>query len=165
MRIKNAICRALARAIQDEVDAWKLDHDDAMQAWDIQDLVAECIALRKYVGTWKDEAWQLLMANKLKHVQATGEVLKRQLSHVEYLINLVENCVKSAAARGWEFDKAQELRDAKTAVAAMGADFEKRWPFVDAEQVKRSREDFDRGRYQPAEEILGELQGPDRAGG
>ena len=162
MRIKNAICRARARAIQDEVDAWKLDHDDAMEAWDIQDLVAECIALRKYVGTWKDEAWQLLMANKLKHVQATGEILKRQIAHVESLINLVENCVKSAMARGWKFDKTDELKEAKATIAVMRADFEKRWPFIDPEQVKRSREDFDRGKYQPAKEIL--LQGPDRAG-
>jgi hypothetical protein len=158
VKAKSVICRGRARAIEDAIDAWNLDHDNALSARDMEDVVGECLSTRDFLSQWHQTAWEHLFAGRLANIQQAGELLRSATGKLVHVFAAVQTCVKWMERKGYPVDKAVEFEAAARAVEGLLADLNRRWPFIDPQQVEEARAAFARGEGIPAEEILRELQ-------
>lgn len=158
MKAKNVICRGRVQAIAEAAAAWKLDHDDAMKARDIEDLVHEYLWVTDFLEEWNKQAWELLFANKLANVHETGESLMNSLASVVDVFPRVKDGLRWAEDKHYTVDKAEELERATNRLQKMLADVQRRWPFISLEQVEASRASLTRGDSYTAEDFLRDLQ-------
>lgn len=160
MITKSIICKGQARTIEDVVCAWMSDHHEAMGVRDVEDVIELCLSLRDILISLNKDAWEQLLANKLRNVIQAGDILQKTVVQVLTTLESVhDEGVQGARQKGYEVDNADRLDEAIEQVRRLKQDFEARWPFFDQRQLGESRANIARGEYQTVEEILGELQG------
>jgi hypothetical protein len=163
MKVRNAIYRGKLRTVEDAVEAWKAEHDDAMGVRMFEDVVRECLAAHTLFRDMQKERWEKLFAGKISEVQTTGENLIKTFETSLLVYSLVEECLLRVKRAGFRVNGEEEFEKAFPELRSAAADFKSRWPFVDLKQIEESRAAFARGESQSVEEILGELQGSDTA--
>src|SRR3954454_19532358 len=55
MRAKSLICRNRIRGIEDALESWRQNHDQAMCVRDIEDIAKECIWLTDLFKGWSED--------------------------------------------------------------------------------------------------------------
>ena len=53
MKVKSAIYRGRIRGIEDAAEFWKPDHENAMCARDVEDMVHECLGIVDFLREWQ----------------------------------------------------------------------------------------------------------------
>jgi hypothetical protein len=159
MKMKHAICRGRARTVEDAVEAWKDDHDAAMQARDTEDLVDISLEFTRFLLDWVQQSWERLFANNLRSIQETGLLLQRWLTRADELAKDVENCIRATKKQGYTVEGADEFAATVANLRRIKQDFEGRWPFVDENVMEDSRLAFQRGEGQDVEDLIRETQG------
>ena len=163
MKTKGLICRGRARTIEDAVEAWKSDHDEAMAVRDLEDIIRECRWLRDLLMEWNQESWKLLRAGRLHCVQDTGDSLRMVLTIFLRAIPRARRLAANYKRGGYHVEHAGEFADLEKQVQEMANELDQKWPFIDPREMEESRSAYDRGECQPVEDILRELQGTDSA--
>lgn len=165
MKIKNAIGQGRARIIEQAVEAWKADHDDAMRTRDVEGLITLYLEHCAFLKDWYKEAWDDLLANELLDPQGAGEVIRDLLvKTVEYGRDL-SNLIAEAKRKGYIVDRTEEFRASEVIVSQLHADIKASWPWMDQSLREQSLADYEAGRCRPAQEILDELRRPGRTVG
>lgn len=161
MKLKGILCTGTVRTIHDAVEAWKKDHAQAMVARDTEELVDLYLKAGVWIREWYDEAWKLLLAGQLPNTQEVGGAIQRCLRGLVDAAPPLAEGVCSNEKRGFVIEGSAKLPAAIEAGEAMLADLERRWPFLDPQEVEASRARIARGEFRTGEEILRELQGSD----
>jgi len=164
MRTKSFICRGRVRIIEDAVDLWKTDHDDAMAVRDIEALARECSCVLELLREWQEESWQRLLNDQLGDVQQTGELLKAVFRGAIEVFPRVAHLIQWAGGKGYRVDGSEEFAGALSEIRRLNLELEQRWPFVSCEEKEEARAQIRLGECQTGEDILRELQGSNTAG-
>jgi hypothetical protein len=153
------------RAAEHLVEDWKKAHDEAMFAMDVEGMVRECVDL----GALCQHAWKSLweLIRRDPNGIAVDEVeksIKEALSKTLGLLRSVEGLVAEAKGKGFAIPNADALASTGQAVREISAKVDVVYPQVNEEQIRISREQFERGEYQTIEELIREVQGECPAG-
>jgi hypothetical protein len=122
MKVKNAYCRARARAVEETVEAWKVDHDDAMGARDTDELVAVYLDFYELLHECCNDAWEGLFANQIGYTEHCGRVLSICLKVGVKLGSEILECIQETENGGFEVEKAKETRVAVRHVNELAKD-------------------------------------------
>jgi hypothetical protein len=146
-----------ARAVKDTVEAWKADHDEAMEVRGIEALVDVSIVMGDFIEGLQEEAWEKLFAGEQSTPLKTGELFRLGYSLVLDAFEATAGCVETMRARGYEVEKSEQFSEAWAAVRQQAADFAARWPTIDPAAVEEARERRARGEFLSAEDFRREL--------
>jgi hypothetical protein len=113
------ILKQQGRVIRQEIEAWKLDHDEAMKVRDLQDLIQACLLERD-----KDNSFIRLILDKSHMLSPEG---------LDKINDLIQECCDDALATLDKLSEAVQLAEAKglpvehaTSIAKAAEDY-RRW--------------------------------------
>jgi hypothetical protein len=155
-----AVRRCLRRShlVEELVEAWQIDHRDAMAARDLEELIQECLELKDLC----EHAWNGILHHLFNEqtddIEAVGKMMLTALEKGEIVFSNLITQVLETKAKGYEVDRAGELEQGLCRIQQLKADYRKQWPSVDYAMVKDAREAYLRGDYRFAEDILHDLE-------
>jgi hypothetical protein len=154
-----AICRGHVRTIEDAVEAWKQDHDDAMKVQDLEQMILVCLFLRNGLRQVHRQVFNHLFAGKVGKTQELGRVVRGLDASVLKSFQAVAEVVRWARENGLDVERAGDLDQAIEHVRRLSDDFGRRWPLFDTEQIKEGLAQAARGEFADDEDIQRALQG------
>jgi hypothetical protein len=154
------------RVLEETVESWKRNHEDALLALDVDDLIAECLSCwedirRSWVRTRRSAA-----LNRLGDLQEVGtsvlDVLDRAIRLLVDVTALAKKVAQDTghAVEGWE-DLPEAIREARD----LREHVNKTWPWddrpvlkLDRKMAEESRSARARGESRDVADILAGLQ-------
>src|SRR5262249_43312861 len=79
MQVKSDISRGLTRTIAEAAESWQADHGDLLAVRDVDYLVREALRVSQFLREWRDDLWQMALANQIDDLHAAGMMLRRAL--------------------------------------------------------------------------------------
>jgi hypothetical protein len=147
-------CLKRSNLVEQLVEQWQVEHEEAMLARDVEELCGEAIELCRLCGhTWQ-ELKTLLFANCITDTEATGRVALEGFENAGRAVRRVVRLLDDAIARGHGIGGAQELRRGMNDVHDIKERLLKKWPFIDHQMVERALAAYGRGEFQTAESLL-----------
>jgi hypothetical protein len=131
MFTRTAICRGHAKAIEQAVEAWGKGEGAAMEVRDLADVLPACLALRDELRALHEEAFDLLLSNRLRDTLAVGRLLQEAFADALYAFGGVAEGIRRAGRAGGGAGRAREFDEAARAVRGLSDDFSRRWPLFD----------------------------------
>ena len=162
--IKSAIYRGRVRTVEDAVEVWKMNHDEAMTVCAIEDIVQESLSALAMLVDLQMDSWKQLRAGKLRKVLEHGKTIERAYRIGFDLISLVNGCIEEAQKDDYTVDKAVEFRQFIKRLEALNTDFVAKWPFSKREDIETAIASLDRGEGVEVGGLISELQGNNRSG-
>ena len=151
--------RGQYRVVEEAVESWKTDHDAAMAACDLEEIIRICLDVNARVEEWARVLWDKGFQGKISNPEESGKTLLKVLkSGIEAWQALVEG-VEDYTAQGYVLENAGQVPAALNRVRALHDDFAARWPFVRKEDVERGAGEIAAGKCVTGGDLLRELQG------
>jgi hypothetical protein len=154
-------CLNRTHLVEQLVESWQYDHNEAMRARDLEELATECLDLAK-LGR---RAWKCLRAQMFdKNVSsakvfAAEDMLKPATQRIRDVFKVVGKLIASAERAGYQIEGSAEFAQASKDLELLRQEIEQQFPDPDPQMMADSKAAFLRGEYQTAEELLHELQG------
>ncbi|GEM_PF-4877057 len=154
MNILIDLCAKRSSIIEELAEKWQIDHDDAMLAWDLEQLCCEGAALCKLCRSMWDNARARLLEGKITDINGMGEVLLRVITSVLRSCDSFLRNATDLQQKGFAIKHVEDLQQEMTKLLATKETLLKKWPFIDAMAVARAREEYRRGEYVDSGELL-----------
>lgn len=137
------------------VEEWRINHDQAMFALDVQEWVSECIDL----ANLSRHVWALFRELLLKDPNApvideSGRVMQTALVKTLATLEAVNGLVQEASQRGFAIHGVADLELARHETKKMMDTLEVVFMEPDPKVVEESIAAFKRGEYYTSEELL-----------
>jgi hypothetical protein len=121
--------RGQYRAVEDALETWKADHDEATSVWDLEELIRTCLRLNASARELGRAVWELGYSGKARNSEEIGrEVLPVLKAGVVTWKALAEG-VEERVAQGYTVESADRIPAALAEIRALAADFAARRPF------------------------------------
>lgn len=155
------------RVLEEVIESWKREHDDAMRAQDVEDLIAECLSC------WEDirRSWvrtrRLATLNRLWDLQEAGTTVVDIISRAIRLLGNVGSLAETIASdTGHAIEGRDNVPEALREASELREHVNKTWPWdnrpilkLDRKMAEESRAKRARGESQNVTDILAGLQG------
>jgi hypothetical protein len=159
MKTLAKLYRGQYRVVEEAVESWKADHDAAIAACDIEEIIRIGLGINAHVTEWVRDLWDAGFQGMVGNSEESGKSLLKVLkAGVETWQALVE-AAEDYTARGYVLENADRVPAAWAKMQALHDDFAARWPFVRKEGVERGAREIVAGKCVTGEELLRELQG------
>ncbi len=163
MTVKRALYDGRVRGVEQAVEVWKSHHDEAMEARDLEEIVADVNELFSWLSDWQRESWKLLNDSSIsKNAIQHGEALRYCYTKAFAIIDLIGACIASCKKAGYSVEGADELEVATKEVRRLYAHFGRAWPFPQTEKMAEGIRAIEQGNWITPEDWLRELQEQDR---
>ena len=157
MRRLAQMYRGQYRVIDDAVETWKIDHDEAMAACDLEEIIRSCRQTNDACKKLTASALHVGFAGQVDRPEQAGELILRLLkSGVETWKNLA-TVVQGVTAAGYKIEGSDAIGPSTAELEALIAKFTKQWPFVLIEDVERGAAEIKAGKFVTGETLLREL--------
>jgi hypothetical protein len=151
--------RGQYRAVEDALETWKADHDEATSVWDLEELIRTCLGLNASARELVHAVWELGFSGKAHNPEEIGrDVLPVLKAGVVTWKSLAEG-VEERVAQGYTVESADRIPAALEEIQTLAADFAARWPFVRKEDIEQGAKEIAAGKFVTGEELLRELHG------
>jgi hypothetical protein len=151
--------RGQYRVAEEAVESWKTEHDAAMAACDLDEIIHACLHINARVSDWVRDLWQRVFKGQVRNTEESGKSLLKALDAGAEAWQSVVEGVEASTAKGYTIKNAERVPAALTEIRALRDDFAARWPFVRKEDVDRGAKEIAAGKCTTGEELLRELQG------
>jgi hypothetical protein len=143
-------------------ESWKTDHDCAMTAYDMEDLVTESLKLEANVRQLLRRTWERCAGQAEAVRNEANETIKEILIGSNYALTKVLNAVtRFSKATGHSVAGADKLRESQARLDALAKRDLSEWlwdypepPAIDRDMIRRSDEAFGRGEGEDLHEVL-----------
>lgn len=162
------------KLLEEAVEAWKADHDDAMRALDAEDLVSHALSLAndELPRTWK-RLWEILESAQSIDTEVIGKTLREVFDRVPALLESVRAVAdETEASTGHTLRGRNNLDAAIERIRVLGNNIMSAWPWKnrphhvhDRQKLLDAREAFSRGEYDDIETLLRQARSGERLGG
>lgn len=153
--------RGQYRAVEDALETWKDDHDEAMSVRDLEEVIRTCLGLNASARDLVRAVWELGFSGKAHNSEEIGRdvllVLKAGVVTWESLAKSVEERV----AQGYAVEGADRAPPALAEIQSLAADFAARWPFIRVEDIEEGARQIAAGEFVTGEELLREMHSED----
>ncbi len=151
--------RAQFRAIEDAVESWKADHDEAMGVCELEEVIRACQGLHRWTVEFVGEKWNAGFSGKVRNPDEEGRWV---LSVLKAGIRAWKSCGEEAsecAALGYVVDGADRIPGLLAELKKLADDFKSRWPFMRKVDIERGKKELAAGDFITGEDLSCELQG------
>ena len=159
MGIKNAIYLGRARTVEDAVEAWKRDYEEADKVKDIESIICEWLRVAEALTSWQRESWELLQTGKLDNVLEVGRMLEKAHRICPELFDAVNEGAKWAEQKGYTVENIGSFREISANLCKLKKRFETKWPRVDKAELEAGLASWQHGHTVDISGWLSELQG------
>lgn len=152
-------CRNNTQLLLDKVSAWR---DGGAASADVQeaaDALTLVLAWPAQVRQLADTLWRQAVAGKADALQQTGESFLKLVDDQIAVVEALQHVADTHARQGDRLRRSIELGAVLGELKRIRAAFADGWPWINEETLAQSRQEYDRGDFQTAAEILDELQG------
>jgi hypothetical protein len=149
------IWKEQTRFIEDAVESWKLLHEEAMQALEVDAVLEMGVVLGNYVRKLMSAAWEELFSGQLTNVQAQGASFQKAFNQSAQAFADLADMVRAFADSGHELPHYPPFVAAHEQLLHLKSDFERRWPRFDGEALEAKRNSS--AEYVDPEEIYREF--------
>jgi hypothetical protein len=136
------------------VEHWQAEHDEAMQASDVEELCGECVALAVLCRHAWEQVKTALFSGAIADTEATGRMVQAALDKSLEVLNRVAKLAADATRRGYEIPSKPDLERAVDTIAEIRSKLLNKWPFIDYKKLTRARAEYERGDYVTIEGML-----------
>jgi hypothetical protein len=157
MKTLAKLYRGSYRAIEEALETWKTDPEEARSARDLEATIRLCLSLQSDTKVFVDFAWEQARAERIEDMQAAGH----------YVVSLLESGVVAwecaaetaawCAAAGCPVEGIGAIPASLAELRGLLEDFSRRWPFVRMEDVMRGSQQIANGAYVTGEDLLREM--------
>lgn len=156
--------RAAAEALGERAEAWRRDHDEAMEVRDLEDLIADAVALAADLNRLARVLHDRLGRNQVNEPLRVGEALRTVLDYAGRMCRLFLDDAAEAEGRGYTVAGADELKAAVARLDATGRWLCQAWPVVgelfDPAELEASLAEADAGQLRTHAEVWGQARPP-----
>lgn len=147
-----------SRLAEELVEDWKIGHQKAQLACDLQDLVEECIDLSNLAKrTWRALLDMLFDENVQLDHEAVGESMSISLAKTLHVFAMVKSLITAAYFPA--IANAEELARITQETEKILKEFDQKWPeSPDLATVGEALSDYHRGAFKTPEELLNEAR-------
>ncbi len=156
MNAHATLMKGQARTIEDAVEAWKADYDEAMHVRDLEAILAFAIQVEALLRQGQANLWTGLLAGEIKNPPAIGETGRAAYAKVVVAFSVLASATKDAVAHGYEVEKAEAFAVAQARLIELQQEFDRDWPAPDPAVWERSRKEFAAGQFRSVREMLRE---------
>jgi len=154
------------RVLEEEVESWKQDHDEAMRVLDAEDLIAESLSRWKDARRLWERARMLASRNELEDIEETGKALLDMLNRAISLFGTIaERAELVARHTGHAVEGQEKIPEALRDATGLRDHLVKTWPWDDRpvlplnrQMIEESRASRERGESLDVADILSILR-------
>ena len=144
-----------SRSVDELIEEWKLEHDQAMFAFDLEELVSECIDL----GNLSKHAWKSFRDLLLKNpnapvIEESGRVMQTALTRTLEMFHTVKALVTEASQKGHSIQDAADFELVVNETRKISDKVQVVFMEPDPAAIEESIAAFKRGEYYTSEELL-----------
>ena len=159
----NDLCLRRSSLVKELVQRWQLEHEEAMAARDVEELVQEYLDLcRLLVRGWQG-LYQRLFSD-LEDIDAAGERMLTAITQTLDVCGPIGDLIAKTKAAGYQIHGSEEFAKQVENLKALRAEVIKTWPTVDHKMIEESMAAYGRGEYRLAEDMIHELENGRSAG-
>jgi len=158
MKTLPRLYRGQFNAVDETLEPWKIDHDQAMQVHDLEDVIEQCHLVDRQALRCVENAWSLGSSSGLSDHEEHGRCILDMLRAGVRAWGRIVQCVEQAEEIGYDVKGASDSRIALAELRRIHEDFAGRWPFARAEDVKRGEREISEGKFITAEDLLSGCQ-------
>ena len=155
-------CLSRSHQLEEYVDDWQIDHKEAMDTLDWEELVKECLELASLL----QRAWHATFEraadeqDRCDRVLAGEQIIRGAINRTVRMFSLIGNLVEAARRTGRFLEGAEEFLEALRNVKLMEKQAERDGQPFAYQPMEESLAAFGRGEVQSAEDMLRELREP-----
>ena len=149
------------RAVENiaRIDGWKKDHNDAMFALDVQDMLAEYIEHQEFLRRMWEDSLQRAIDGTLDNLDHAGEFLLDMFDRSLSAFEFAKSKADIAKSLGHTIERERAFRRGVTETRKLRHYIKKRWPFTDQEAMQDALRCYREGRSRPIRDIIQEIRG------
>ena len=151
--------RGQYRAVEEALETWKVDHDEAMGVCDLEEVICVLLRLQPNVLKLVRVVWEKGSSGKIDDPQEIGQLMLTALNAAVKAWQLIEKSAAECAKAGYDVNGSEHSPSALATVTAARDDFAGRWPLYRTEDAERGAKEIAAGKFVTGEELLRELQG------
>ena len=152
-------CLSRSYLVEELVENWQLDHQEALLAGDVEELVSECLELSNLLKrAWRNLIKQLL-DEQVDDLDKAGRMMLAAVRKSEKVLQVVQGQIAEATRRGHPIETSGELQKAIGETHQLAAEIAAKWPATDHQMIAESLAAYKRGDYQFAGDLLNALPG------
>jgi hypothetical protein len=152
-------CNDLTQFLAHNVGAWGNGGRTEPTAQDITDVLPLVLAWPAQIRQLVDSLWKRAVNHEVEDFQTDGESVLRLVDDQIHITEGLRSAIVRFEKQGATIRRGAELEGVLEELKRIRADFAAGWPEINEEILAESREEYERGEYQSAREILDELQG------
>jgi len=151
-------CEYRTKVVEDLARNWKQEHDDAMLAWDAQDLVKECLEHQELLrhDLW-ESSLQRAIEGQIDDLERHGQFLLSIFDRSIAVFENIEEFVKKITTAGHSIDRKNEFHRGVIETRKLRRRIQARWPIADPDSMNRAMENYRNGKKRNARDILNDL--------
>jgi len=149
-----------SRYVEELVEDWQIAYQKAQLAWDLQDLVAECIELGQFAKrTWDFLADKLFDESVAFDHDSVGESMSIALKKTLQIFIKVQRLIKRLHQLDCpSVDNATEFEELVAQTKQANREFQEQWPGFDTDTVEEALAAYGRGDYDTSEALLNDAK-------
>jgi len=149
--------RGQYRAVEDALETWKADHDEAMSVCDLEEVIRTCLRLNASARDLVRSAWEFGYSGKALNSEEIGSCVLQVLKAGAVTWKSLAESVEERVAQGYTVEGADGIPAALAETRTLAADFAARWPFARQEDIEAGAREIAEGNFITGEELLREL--------
>jgi len=151
-------CLRRSYLVEEFVETWQIEHSEAMLAFDLDEIVHECLDLGKLLQYVWPRLLKLLFNEQIDDIETTGRVFQSAMERALRVFSRVQGLVAYVKEKGYPLGESEELDKIAMVSKQLVTDFQERWPLFSQKMLLSSLAAFKKGEYQTTEDILNGLQ-------
>ncbi|HBI42237.1 MAG TPA: hypothetical protein DDY78_05175 [Planctomycetales bacterium] len=154
-------CLDRSHQLEGYVETWQIDHKEAMQVCDLEELVKECLELapllRRAWGGATDVSFDENVKNESLFVGE--ELIRVAINRAALAFRKISRLIETSEQAGYAIANAEKFRDAVRDMEALEKEAENECAPLNTQQMDEALADYKRGDFKLAGDMLRELQG------
>jgi len=154
-------CKNRSHQLEEYLETWQIDHQNALYVCDLEQLVQDCLQLMPLLRqAWDHTVERLFDKSKPSEMVFVEEqTVRRVVSMVSQLCRRVSGLIDEAEQAGYSVDATEAFRGELRDLVFLEKEIESQWPPTNSQHIRESLDAYGRGEYQSAEDMLREAQG------
>jgi hypothetical protein len=152
-------CSNVTQLLIDKVPTWANGGGNGVSTEETTDALVLVLAWPGQLRQLAESLWKQAVHGQVDHFQVAGQDFLKLADDQIRVIEELQRVVVKREQEGAHIRRAAELKQALEALTQTRTEFEKNWPWINADVLAESRAEYARGEFQSVAEILDELQG------
>jgi hypothetical protein len=146
------------RLLQEMLEDWQIKHQQAMFARDLEELVQECLELRRLTDHVWGKLSDGLFSEEIENIDPAGRLMQFAVDKAVEVFEQIATLIRKADEGGYNIDASDDFSAAQARIKEIKTELAVQWPWSNHDLIQESLAAYKRGEHRTAEEMLRELE-------